>query len=50
MGPQQYIDSEGPDPFNLMFANQFKRMTGAKLRAFILKVANANPHVTFLWS
>ena len=29
----------GTGPFNLMFANQFKRKTRVKLRVFILKVA-----------
>ena len=34
------IDPRGPGPFNLMFANQFKRIVRVKLRVFILKVAN----------
>ena len=34
------IDPGGPGPFNLMFANQFKRIARVKLRVFILKVAN----------
>ena len=38
----------GPSSFNLMFANQFKRITQVKLRVFILKVANWSPHLTFL--
>ena len=42
------IDPKGPGPLNLMFANQFKRITRVKLRVFILKVANSGPHVTFL--
>ena len=53
MGPQQYlngpqfkwapnnnIDPGGPSPFNLMFANQFKRIARVELRIFILKLAN----------
>ena len=30
-----------------MFANQFKRITRVKLRAFILKVANSGPQIAF---
>ena len=48
MGPNNNIDPGGPGPFNLMFADQFKRLTRAKLRVFILKVANSCPHLTFL--
>ena len=42
------IDPGCPCPLNLIFANQFKRITGVKLRVFILKVANSGPHLTFL--
>ena len=42
------IDPGGPGPLNLMFGNQFKRITRVKLRVFILKVANSGPHVIFL--
>ena len=42
------IDLRGPGPLNLMFANQFKRITRVKLEVFILKVANVGPYVTFL--
>ena len=34
------IDSGGRTPHNVMFANQFNRITQVKLRGFILKVAN----------
>ena len=34
------IGRGGPGPFNLMFANQLKRIAQVKLRVFILKVAN----------
>ena len=34
------IDPGGPGSFNLMFVNQFKRITRVKLSVFILKVAN----------
>ena len=34
------IDPGGRGPFNLRFANQFKRIARVKLRVFILKVAN----------
>ena len=40
MPPNNNIDPEGPGPLNLMFANQFNRITRVKLRVFILKVAN----------
>ena len=37
-----------PGPFNLMFANQFKRITRVKLRVFIPKLGgNWGPHLTF---
>ena len=42
------INPGGQGPLNLMFANQFKRITRVKLRVFIPKVANSGPHVTFL--
>ena len=48
MGPQQQYCSGGPGSFNLMFANQFKRITQVKLRGFILKVTNWGTHLTFL--
>ena len=35
------IDSGGRRPHNVMFANQFNRITGVKLRVFIKKVAEA---------
>ena len=35
-------------PLNLMFFNQFERITRVKLRVFIVKVANSGPRVTFL--
>ena len=35
-------------PLNLIFANQFKRITRVKLRVCILKVANSGPQVPFL--
>ena len=50
MGPQQQYCSGGPGFFNLMFANQFKRITQVKLRGFILKVTNWGTHLTFLWT
>ena len=34
--PNINIVPGGPGPFNLMFANQFKRITQVKLRVFIL--------------
>ena len=34
------IDPGGPGPLNLMFANQFKRITRVKSKVFMLKVAN----------
>ena len=40
MGSQQQKCSGGPGSFNLMFANQFERITQVKLRGFILKVTN----------
>ena len=46
--PNNNIDPVGQGFLNLMFANQFKRITQMKLRVFILKVANSVPHVTFL--
>ena len=46
--PNNNIDSGGPGPLNLIFPNQFKRITRVKLRIFILKVANHGPHLTFL--
>ena len=39
-GPPTIILIQEPEPLNLMFANQFKRITPVKLRVFILKVAN----------
>ena len=48
MPPNNNIDQGVPGPLNLMFANQFKRITRVKLRVFILKVANSGLHVTFL--
>ena len=48
MGKNNNINPGGPGPFNLMFANQFKRVTQVKLWVFVLKVANSGPHVTFL--
>ena len=38
--PNNNIDPGGPGLLNLMFANQFKRITREKLKIFILKVAN----------
>ena len=38
--PNNNIVSGDPGPFNLMFANQFKRITRVKLIVVILKVAN----------
>ena len=35
----------GPGSLNLMFANQFKRITRVKLKVFILKVANSGPFI-----
>ena len=35
------IDPGCPGPFNLMFVNQFKRLTRVKLSVFTLKVAEA---------
>ena len=46
--PNNNIVSGGQGPFNLLFANQFKRITRVKLSVFILKVANLGPHLTFL--
>ena len=46
--PNNNIDPRGPGPLNLMFANQFKRITRVKLKVFILKVVNSGLHVTFL--
>ena len=46
--PNNNIDPWGPGPFNLIFADQFKRITRVKLKVFILKVANWGPHRTFL--
>ena len=40
MAHNNSIDPRGPEPLNLMFANQFKRVTREKLRVFILKVAS----------
>ena len=40
MPPNNNIDSGGPGPLNLVFANQFKRITRVKLWVFILEVAN----------
>ena len=48
MAPNNNIDLGGPGPLNLMFANQFKRITLVKFRVFILKVANSGSHLTFL--
>ena len=50
MAPNNNIDPVGPGSLNLIFANQFKRITRVKLRVFILKVANWGPHETFLWT
>ena len=50
MGSNNNIVPGDPGPFNLMFANQFKRMTWVKLRVFILKVVNWGPHLMFLWT
>ena len=47
--PNNNIVSGGPSPFNLMFANEFKHITRVKLSVSILKVANWDPHLTFLW-
>ena len=38
--PNNNIDPGGPGSINLIFANQFKRITRVKVRVFILKVAN----------
>ena len=38
--PNNNIDIAGPGPLNLIFANQFKRITRVKLWVFILKVTN----------
>ena len=46
--PNNNIDPGGPGPFNIMSANQFKRITRVKLTIFILKVATSGPHLTFL--
>ena len=43
-------DLEGPGPLNLIFANQFKRITQVKLRVLILKLANSGPHLTLSWT
>ena len=50
MAHNNKIDPGGPGPLNLMFTNQFKRITREKLRVFILKVASWCPHLTFLWT
>ena len=47
MPPNNNIHPGGSGPLNLMFANQFKRITRVNLRVFILKVANWGPHRTF---
>ena len=47
-GPPTIILIQGPGTLNLLFAKQFKCITRVKLRVFILKVANSDPHVTFL--
>ena len=41
-------DPGGPGQLNLIFANQFKRITPVKLRVVIQKVAPYEPHLTFL--
>ena len=46
--PNNNIDPGGPGPLNLIFANQFKRVTQVKIRIFILKVANSGPYVIFV--
>ena len=38
----------GPDPFNLMSANQLKLITRGKTRVFIPKAAKGGSHITFL--
>ena len=38
--PNNNINPGGPEPLNLLFANQFKRIIRVKLKVFILKVAN----------
>ena len=48
--PNNNNDPGGPGPLNLMFANQCKRITRVKLRVFLLRVANWDPHLTFLWT
>ena len=48
MAPNNNIDPGGPAPLNLMFFNQFKRITRVKLRVFIVKFANSGPPVIFL--
>ena len=40
MASNNNIVPGGPDPLNLMFANQFKPITLLKLKVFILKVAS----------
>ena len=43
------MEDQGPlVPLNSIFANQFKRITRKKLRAFVLKVAISDPHIAFL--
>ena len=46
--PNNIIDSGSWRPHNVIFANQFDRITQVKLRIFILKVANRGPHLAFL--
>ena len=48
MAPNNNTDAGGPESLNLMFANQFTRISRVKLRVFILKVANSGLLVTFL--
>ena len=48
--PYNNIDPGSPGTFNLMPANQFKRITRVKVRVFIVKVAQWGPHLTFLWT
>ena len=50
MLPNNNIDPGGRGPLSLMFAYHFNRITRVKLRVFILKFANSDPHVTFLWT
>ena len=45
--PNKNIDPRGPGLLNLMFANQFKRITPVKLKVFILQVATLGLHLIF---